>query len=51
LTAATQHGWLDYRSMSLDPRFDRIRESEPFIKLLADLNSKVEALRRQQPAD
>lgn len=48
LKAATAAGWIDYRSLDLDPRFDRIRDSDAFKDILARLCHKVEELRRQE---
>jgi serine/threonine protein kinase/tetratricopeptide (TPR) repeat protein len=48
LKAATGAGWIDYRSLDLDPRFDRIRDTDTFKDILARLRHKVEELRRQE---
>ena len=48
LHAATAAGWIDYRSLDLDPRFDRIRDSHTFKDIFARLRHKVEELRRQE---
>jgi tetratricopeptide (TPR) repeat protein len=47
LTAATTAGWIDYRSMALDPRFDSVRDDHAFKRLLARLAGEVEKMRRQ----
>jgi serine/threonine protein kinase/tetratricopeptide (TPR) repeat protein len=46
LQAAIRAGWIDYRSLDLDPRFDFIRDTEPFKQILNQLTSKVAELRR-----
>jgi tetratricopeptide (TPR) repeat protein len=49
LQAAIRAGWIDYRSLDLDPRFDFIRDTEHFKRILNHLTTTVEELRRQQP--
>jgi TolB-like protein/Tfp pilus assembly protein PilF len=46
LRAATKAGWIDYRSLSLDPRFDRISKDPEFKKIIANLSASVEAMKR-----
>jgi serine/threonine protein kinase/tetratricopeptide (TPR) repeat protein len=41
LRKAVELGWIDYRSLALDPRFDRIRQNPDFQRLVLDLTSKV----------
>jgi serine/threonine protein kinase/Flp pilus assembly protein TadD len=48
LDKAIAAGWIDYRSMMLDPRFDSIRHSETFENALNRVISKVQELRRPQ---
>lgn len=48
LRAATEAGWVDYRSLSLDPRFDSIRDTQDFKNILNHLKSRVEEMRRQE---
>ncbi|HVF72867.1 MAG TPA: protein kinase [Chthoniobacterales bacterium] len=48
LQAAIRAGWIDYRSLKLDPRFDRIRDGDTFKNILTWLSIKVAELRRQQ---
>jgi serine/threonine protein kinase/tetratricopeptide (TPR) repeat protein len=48
LQAAIRAGWIDYRSLDLDPRFDSIRDGDTFKDILAQLRNKVAELRRQQ---
>jgi tetratricopeptide (TPR) repeat protein/tRNA A-37 threonylcarbamoyl transferase component Bud32 len=49
LDQAINAGWIDHRSMELDPRFDSIRETQPFKDILTGLTKKVEAMRRHLP--
>jgi serine/threonine protein kinase/tetratricopeptide (TPR) repeat protein len=45
LNKAIAVGWIDYRSMELDPRFDSIRDTHTFKELLLHLTTKVEGMR------
>lgn len=45
LGRATTSGWLDYRSLTLDPRFDSIRENPAFQTIVSDLSAKVADMR------
>jgi tetratricopeptide (TPR) repeat protein/tRNA A-37 threonylcarbamoyl transferase component Bud32 len=45
LRESVEAGWIDYRSLSLDPRFDSIRSDEAFGAIVATLESKVAQLR------
>lgn len=47
LSAAIEAGWIDYRSMALDPRFDSVRNTAEFENHIAHLRDKVAAMRRQ----
>jgi serine/threonine protein kinase/Tfp pilus assembly protein PilF len=47
LQAAVNAGWIDYRSLDLDPRFDALRPKPAFKDILARLQSKMEEMRRQ----
>jgi serine/threonine protein kinase/tetratricopeptide (TPR) repeat protein len=49
LKEAIAAGWIDHCSMELDPRFDSIRNLQAFQDTLAQLTSKVQQMRRQQP--
>jgi TolB-like protein/tetratricopeptide (TPR) repeat protein len=49
LNRAVEAGWIDYRSMELDPRFDSIRNTEAFKDILTRLTNKVEEMRRRLP--
>jgi tetratricopeptide (TPR) repeat protein len=46
LEAAVAAGWIDYRSLSLDPRFDAVAEDIRFQSLLGKLKLRVEDLSR-----
>ena len=46
LDKAIAAGWIDYRSMMLDPRFDSIRDDEIFQNALGRLISKVQEMRQ-----
>jgi hypothetical protein len=47
LRAAVGKGWLDYRTLRLDPRFDALAGDASFRQIIAGLSSKVAMLRRQ----
>jgi len=51
LRSAIANGWIDYRSLELDPRFGLTRMDAAFQETLAGLVTYVANLRRQQPAD
>jgi len=44
LEKAVAAGWIDYRSLSLDPRFDSIREAGQYEKIFLHLTDKVKAM-------
>jgi hypothetical protein len=46
LRQAVALGWLDYRSLNLDPRFDSLRGPE-FQTIIDDLSAKVADLRNK----
>jgi hypothetical protein len=46
LQEAVNFGWIDYRSMSLDPRFDSISGDPRFKKVIKATQARVEELRR-----
>jgi tetratricopeptide (TPR) repeat protein/TolB-like protein/tRNA A-37 threonylcarbamoyl transferase component Bud32 len=48
LNEAFQNGWLDYRSLALDPRFDGLRQHEGYTKFVNVVSTRVDALRRSQ---
>ena len=45
LNRAVEAGWVDYRSMNLDPRFDAVRNTDAFRDVIARLTNKVQAMR------
>jgi len=47
LHAAVNNGWIDYRTLRLDPRFDSIAEDSRFQQIVASLSTKLATLRRQ----
>ena len=49
LNRAVEVGWIDYRSIELDPRFDSLRNTEAFKDILTRLTNKVEEMRRHLP--
>jgi serine/threonine protein kinase/tetratricopeptide (TPR) repeat protein len=46
LKEAVKAGWIDYRSLSLDPRFDAVADDARFKIILGGLKLKVDELRR-----
>jgi tetratricopeptide (TPR) repeat protein len=44
LENAVDCGWIDFRAMQMDPRFDRIARTPEFAAILAKASRKVEAL-------
>ncbi|HEY3662467.1 MAG TPA: protein kinase [Chthoniobacterales bacterium] len=47
LRAAVAAGWVDSRSLRLDPRFDALANDKRFQQLLSDLDAKMAEKRRQ----
>jgi hypothetical protein len=47
LKAAVTAGWIDYRSLSLDPRFDAIADDVGFQTILGKLKLRVEDLSKK----
>jgi tetratricopeptide (TPR) repeat protein len=45
LQRATASGWIDYRSLNLDPRFDSLRGNPAFQTIIDDLSAKVADMR------
>ena len=41
LISAVQCGWIDHRSLQLDPRFDSLRGDSQFDKIISDLSMRV----------
>jgi serine/threonine protein kinase/tetratricopeptide (TPR) repeat protein len=46
LESAVASGWTDYRSLSIDPRFDAVANDTRFQQILGRLKLKIEELRR-----
>jgi tetratricopeptide (TPR) repeat protein len=51
LREAFTAGWLDYRSLELDPRFDALRDDERFKNILDAMAARVASLRRTAPTE
>ena len=47
LRSAVSLGWIDYRSLTLDPRFDSLRMNSEFETILNTLSAKVAEMRAQ----
>jgi len=50
LNRAIAAGWIDYRALTLDPRFNSICDLDGFKDSLNRLTNKVEEMRRQRPS-
>jgi tetratricopeptide (TPR) repeat protein len=50
LERAIAAGWIDYRALMLDPRFDSLRPLDTFKNSLNYLTNKVDKMRRQLPS-
>jgi tetratricopeptide (TPR) repeat protein len=50
LDAATKAGWIDYRSLALDPRFDELRKDTRFHNIFEVMVTRVTSLRNQATA-
>jgi tetratricopeptide (TPR) repeat protein len=48
LHTASTSGWIDYRSLELDPRFDSLRDNPLFHKIIHDLSVKVADMRSRR---
>jgi TolB-like protein/Tfp pilus assembly protein PilF len=48
LGKAIAAGWIDHRSMELDPRFDSIRETPAFKGMVTNIKDKLAEMRRRQ---
>jgi hypothetical protein len=51
LSAAAREGWIDFRSLGLDPRFDAIRADPRFKEISESMAARVASLRRSMPTD
>lgn len=47
LCAAASEGWIDYRSLEIDPRFDTVTSDPRFQETISVLTSKVSELKRR----
>jgi len=51
LRAAGDNGWLDYRSLALDPRFDSLRQDIRYSEIPEAMATRVASLRRSQSTE
>lgn len=51
LRSAVGEGWIDFRSLNLDPRFDAVRSDDSFKRISESIATKVASLRRSMPTD
>jgi tetratricopeptide (TPR) repeat protein len=51
LRAAAAEGWIDFRSLGLDPRFDALRDEASFKEISESMKTRVASLRRSTPTD
>jgi serine/threonine protein kinase/tetratricopeptide (TPR) repeat protein len=51
LRDAAGNGWLDYRSLALDPRFDRLRQDIRYSAISEAMATRVASLRRSRSTD
>jgi Tfp pilus assembly protein PilF len=51
LRAAAIEGWIDFRSLELDPRFDGLRDDAAFKEISESMMTRVASLRRSMPTD
>jgi tetratricopeptide (TPR) repeat protein/tRNA A-37 threonylcarbamoyl transferase component Bud32 len=51
LTQAAHAGWIDYRSLAIDPRFDLLRADSRYKEIFDSMATRVASLRRSMPAD
>jgi len=50
LERAVAAGWINHRSLELDPRFDSLRQNRVFQNILTRLSTTVEEMRRSLPS-
>jgi tetratricopeptide (TPR) repeat protein/TolB-like protein len=51
LRRAATSGWIDYRSLNLDPRFDYLRENPAFQMIVNNLSAKVAEMRSRKKSN
>ena len=51
LRVAASNGWLDYRSLALDPRFDSVRNESGYLEICRAMAARVASLRQSAIAD
>jgi serine/threonine protein kinase/tetratricopeptide (TPR) repeat protein len=51
LDAAAHAGWIDYRSLALDPRFDALRNDPSYKPIFGSMVTQVASLRRSMAAE
>jgi tetratricopeptide (TPR) repeat protein len=51
LRAATNAGWIDYRSLDLDPRFDALRSDRRYQEIYGSMTRRVASLRAEKSPD
>ena len=49
LEKAIAAGWIDYRSIELDPRFDSVRETPAFARIVIQLKERILEMRQRLP--
>jgi serine/threonine protein kinase/Tfp pilus assembly protein PilF len=47
LHSAVERGWIDYRSLQMDPRFDSLRKDPQFDRIISELSVKVAEKRKR----
>jgi serine/threonine protein kinase/tetratricopeptide (TPR) repeat protein len=51
LNRAFTEGWIDYRSLDIDPRFDSLRNNQQYKQIFEAMETRVSALRRSMPTE
>jgi len=51
LRSAIDNGWVDHRWLTLDPRFDSLRNDPSFSGMLGELASRVRAITAEKSAE
>jgi tetratricopeptide (TPR) repeat protein len=47
LLSAVERGWIDYKSLRMDPRFDSLRKDPQFDRIISELSAKVAEKRKR----